>query len=349
MTIGAIMLCRTLSAAPELAETLNGFSPAVMAAQSLLDASVVSPAAVLESGTAASEPALAKMGLKCLSLRSASGEAALVLAGLRALPRCGAFFLLPAGSPLVSAKTMTALVRALEDTSAGCAVPAFQGQAGYPILIRTDRIRALSAPGIRFTPEELLSGLDGMVLPTEDPGVCCVSGQMQALARQRKGVSREICQGFFDELGTSREVRDHCTAAADRARSMCRLLNSHGFGLDTELCCSAAMLHDAFMSKIRHDRQAQAFLDRKGYTALARVVGTHSRFPENPSLGDERCVVVLADRLLRGTAAVTPEKQYGTMLSRFPKGTQLGDELRRDYLRCARLYKQYQQLEHPRG
>ncbi|MGI6029241.1 MAG: NTP transferase domain-containing protein [Candidatus Heteroscillospira sp.] len=338
MTISAILLCL-----PGCGERINGFCISEIAAQALTDGGAVSPAAVRGSGC----PQLS--GFPPAGWKNIQEKESL-RAWLRALPRCDAFFMLTTDYPAVSPKTLRALAAGLENSQADCALPVINGKPGFPALIRAQSAHRLSGTDALLSPAELDRQLTAVQIPVRDGGIFMRPDNPDTLKRLTSscGISREICRGIFYALDSAPEVRSHGEAVADKAREMCRILNRHGFALDTELCCSSAMLHDVFMTEAQHDRRIQRFLAEKGYDAVARVAGTHRRFPENPSLGDERCIVALADRLVAGTASSTPDKHYAPMLERFAKGTQIGDEIRRDYLRCARLYKQYQELERQR-
>lgn len=58
-----------------------------------------------------------------------------ILLGLRAIPRHGAFYVLPADMPAVPENVFCALAKALQESGASCARPLCGGRRGHPILL----------------------------------------------------------------------------------------------------------------------------------------------------------------------------------------------------------------------
>lgn len=334
-------------------EELNGFPMVRMTAQSLLDAGVLSPVAVCAQGAAEPAGTLASMGYHIAWNAEPKDSDMLesVKIGIRALPECDAFFMLPADMPVISPKSLRALIDALMDSDADFALPVLGAKNGHPPLIRTSCAERILAHNGEKGLKGALNTLKKLTLPLSDMGLTMdadIQSELSAVraeAKKRRGLSQALCEQILKELATPENTRAHCHVVAQKAREMTLFLNRRGFGLDSELCCSAAMLHDALKQQRKHDLCIREELERRGYLALAEITGGHMRFGENASLSDEASILILADRLVCGTEPTTPEERYREKLARFADDPMVKEIVQRDYERCLALYREYQMLE----
>lgn len=124
----------------------------------------------------------------------------------------------------------------------------------------------------------------------------------------------EECFRLLSEYGTPGNVREHCMAVAEKAVDLCRRLNFCGFGLNEEAVRAGALLHDIARTKHRHALEGALWLNSRGYTAAAALVGDHMALPQEEERISEKSVLFLADKLVKGTGEVSLEERY------FPEG-----------------------------
>lgn len=330
-------------------EAINGFPMAQMSAQTLLDAGVVSPVAVCAANAAEPAARLAAMGFHIAWNHDPKDADMLesVKIGIRALPECTAFFMLPADMPLISPKSLAALADALQNSDADFILPAFGGKNGHPPLIRAAAIPHILAYHGEKGLKGALNTRKKLALPLDDPGLIMDADLPDELfavrteAKKRRGLSAPLCETLLKEFAVSEQTLAHCRAVAETLREMTGRLNRRGFALDSELCYSAGLLHDAFKGRPRHDLKIREELDARGYSALAGIAGGHMRFCAAPSLNDETSLLILADRMTCGTERVSPDDRYREKLARFADDPEVYPIVCRDYERCMTLYREY--------
>lgn len=352
MVIGAILTAagasRRMGSFKPL-EEINGFPMIRMTAQSLLDAGVACPVAVCAAGAQELADILTPMGYHIAWNPDPKDADMLesVKIGIRALPECDAFFMLPADMPLISPKSLRALIEALEASDADFALPVFGEKNGHPPLIRSRCIERILAHDGEKGLKGVLNTMEKLVLPLEDIGLTLDADVREDLstarreAKRLRGLSAELCEALLQELAAPEKAQEHCRAVAEKAEKICACLNKHGYALDSELCRSAALLHDACKGQKRHDRRIREELLQRGYSAVAEVAGAHMRFREDASLREEAAVLILADRLTHGTQTVTPEERYRENLARFAEDPEVSAIVQRDYEKCMALYQEY--------
>lgn len=169
-----------------------------------------------------------------------------------------------------------------------------------------------------------------------------VPGDFRAMAQYAKahrGVSERICESLYGEVSLPEHIRAHCRAVGELAAHMAEKLVEAGAYLDIELCRSGGCLHDLLRLSPHHEAAAEAFLEEKGYLALARVVGAHKGFPEEPeTLCREEVLVCLADKSILETSRVSFEERYRKALEKKP----VKERILRDIRTCRRLAEEYE-------
>jgi hypothetical protein len=102
------------------------------------------------------------------------------------------------------------------------------------------------------------------------------------------------------------------------------LLNKAGLQLDVDLITAGGLVHDLAKGKPHHAPKAGRLLFCQGFTKLAGVVAAHMEldFMAESEL-DEKAVVFLADKLVKGERLVTIEERFSSALDRFSQDDQV--------------------------
>lgn len=166
---------------------------------------------------------------------------------------------------------------------------------------------------------------------------------LERQAKARRGVSKKLCEAFYEEVSLPDHIREHCFAVGELAGWMAERLVEHGAFLDVELCRSGGYLHDLLRLEPHHAEAAGAFLEERGYFALAEVVRAHMGFPESSApeqitVCRESAVVCLADKLIRETRRVTLEQRYQKALAH----ENVKPRILRDLQICRRLAEEFE-------
>jgi CTP:molybdopterin cytidylyltransferase MocA len=261
--------------------------------------------------------------------------------------RLDAVLILPGDMPGVSPGTIGALRTQAAHDGASVLYPQCPQGRGHPILVKRECFEAirgfegdggLKAALLGYERGAVDVDDEGILLDADDPASFA---QLEAFVRRTKGISEALVDGFLDRCGTLPHIRDHCKAVGKMAAWMARALDRRGLCLDTELCRSAAGLHDMERLEKDHPRVAEKRLRADGYEAVAAIVAKHDGYPELNALPSaktplaevtitEAGIVGLADKLIQETRPVTLDVRYQKALTRFPETTEIGQHIRRD-------------------
>ncbi len=118
------------------------------------------------------------------------------------------------------------------------------------------------------------------------------------------------CEQLLEEYGTLPHVREHCRAVAVKALEICRELKSCGTVLNEAAVQAAALLHDLARKGKDHAKAGAVWLNDRGYSALAAIVGDHMTLPEEEERISEKSVVFLADKYVKGAGTVSLYQRY---------------------------------------
>jgi CTP:molybdopterin cytidylyltransferase MocA len=272
--------------------------------------------------------------------------------GLRSLPEdVDALFVLPADVAAVSPRTFGALSARAAQDSALIFRPEFQAVGGHPLLVKASCFNTILAfdgdGGLR----KALDPLRVEPVAVEDEGITLDADEsadfavLAAYARATKGVSSSITGKLLDEFETPTHIRSHGRAVSELALRMVRRLNARGCCLDSELCRSAAALHDMNRLEEHHSQVAAAHLRTCGYDAVARVVGDHDNTQGfDTTVFSESLIVFIADKLVKESHLVTLEERYEPALRRFSAETPIGQRIRQDKAWCQAMLTRYEEL-----
>jgi hypothetical protein len=163
--------------------------------------------------------------------------------------------------------------------------------------------------------------------------------------QKTKGISAQLVVELLEAADTPQNVREHCGVVSAVAARMAARLNILGYCLDTELCRSAAALHDMCRVQEHHSRKAAVALRSYGYDAVARVVEEHDGFSGiDPEVFTESLIVCTADKLVKHTGMVMPEQRYASGMERFPATSDIGARIRADLEVCKHVVARYEGL-----
>jgi CTP:molybdopterin cytidylyltransferase MocA len=283
-----------------------------------------------------------KLGLHTLleTERQESGEAPV-----------DAIFVSPADVAAVEPRSFGQLRERAVHSDAVVFQPSFHGKKGHPLLVRRPCFEAIlsfdGAGGLR----EALKPFSAECVELADEGITLDADEaadfkrLSAYARGVKGLAPAVIKGLLNDAKTPQHIREHCRVVAELALRMARRLNIAGQCLDSELCRSAAALHDMNRLEQHHSQVAADTLRRLGYDAVARVVGAHdSAEGFVPDTFSESLVVFIADKLVRETERVTLEERYRPALKRFSAATDIGQRILRDKALCREAISHYEEL-----
>jgi hypothetical protein len=229
--------------------------------------------------------------------------------------------------------------------------PEFEGRGGHPLLVKRPCFEAILGFGGDGGLREALRPFKTRSVAIADEGVTLDADEsaafdvLAAYTVRTKGLSRSITEKILDDFGTPPHIRAHGAAVSALAVRMARHLNIHGQCLDSELCRSAAALHDMNRLDAQHSRVAAANLRAYGYNAVAQVVAQHDNAQGlTAAVFTEALIVFVADKLVKESQIVTLEERYAPALARFSEETSVGQRIREDKAMCAEALKRYENL-----
>ena len=328
---------------------LNGFPMIQMTVQSLKNAGIRDITVV--TGYRAEEM---REILAPLCVRVAENPAyektdmlASICLGLLAVKDADAVFFLPGDLPLIAPGSMKQVKERLPLLSEGtqALVPVTGGKTSHPPVLLSGGFEAVLGYRGEGGLKGAFSSMKTEYMELDDAGTLADADfrgdfeKLKECARAQKGVSRELCERWYEETGLPEPVRAHCRAVGELAGWMAECLTGHGACLDIELCRSGGFLHDLCRLSKDHEAKAGAFLRERGYLALAEVVEQHRGFAEEPgSICEEWAIVCLADKLVREDQRVSLEVRYEKAFAHDP----VKERILRDIKVCQRLKKEFE-------
>jgi CTP:molybdopterin cytidylyltransferase MocA len=254
-------------------------------------------------------------------------------------------------TPPRSISTVPSPPRVAPHTLGSYLIPTHEGRRGHPVLLARECFDAVlhyeGNEGLRG----VLAALNGGQVPVTDPGILLDADDPKAFEKlsryvhTHKGLAGELVDGLLNACQTLPHIREHCRAVSALAMRMAHRLNALGQGLDTQLCRSAAALHDMLRLQPQHENAAEQHLLNLGYDVLAKTIGLHNTFEDpEPDVFSESLIVCLADKLVKGTTLIAPSQRYEPGLRKFPETTKVGQRVRRDLALCQTMLGRYEAL-----
>lgn len=355
MKIGGVIMAAGLSSRMKKFKPLlmlNGFPMIHMTVQSMKNAGVEKIMVVTGHRGEEIAGALKDQGVLLAENREYAVTDMLASAkvGIRCMTDMDGILFLPGDIPLIAPDTYgrildrAAFLLSGEQQVHGM-IPVWEGKRVHPLFLFREAMEKIldyqGEDGLRGA----LKSLNTEEIPVADPGAARdadVPGEfawLEAYARKRTGVSRDICEMWYEEVNLPEHIRAHCRAVGELAGWMAESLVGSGACLDVELCRSGGYLHDLLRLEPHHEKAAGAFLREKGYLALAAVVEQHGGFGARPqSVCREDVVVCLADKLVKETERVTLQARYEKALGQ----KIIKEEKLRDFRICCGLAREFE-------
>ena len=274
------------------------------------------------------QPVAERKGARAIiNPRFAEGMFSSIVAGSDTLPGWAeAAFVLPADIPLVRPTTVRQLASAWASRRAGIVYPVFEGYRGHPPLIARD-ILAESAHTTRSGRLSSLLGSHERVAVDEPVADEAIHLDMDtpadydvlvSLASRRDIPTAAECEAILAMQRVEARVIRHARKVAHVANCLAEALVGSGLKLDLELVRAGALLHDVAKGQPEHAVAGASLLRSMNFGRVAKVVETHTDLGDDFEL-DEKTLVYLADKLVRGEDLVTLNERFQPALDRFVK------------------------------
>ena len=291
------------------------------------DAGVAEVIAVLGHRAEELQPMAERAGARCiLNPHFKQGMFSSISAGSRALAGwVEAAFVLPADIPLVRPHTIRRMASIFITRRDGIVYPVFEGRRGHPPLIERKILNEAAAVGATGPLFDLLARHENEAinLLVADHGIHMDMNTpadydaLRALAACRDIPTRAECEAILVTQSVALPQVRHSRRAAEVAERIALALERSGLPLNVELVRAGALLHDLAKGQPNHAAVGAEFLRSMDFPRVATVVGAHTELDFLDGQLDERAIVYLADKLVRGDNVVTLEQRFQPALARF--------------------------------
>jgi len=249
-----------------------------------------------------------------------------IVIGCQALPEWAeAAFVLPVDIPLIRPATIRQLAETRASLSGAIVYPVFGGHRGHPPLIGR-QILAETAPGGAEGP---LSALlmrherSSIEVPVADEAIHMDMDTptdydiLVSLAARHDIPSGAECAEILAGQHVTQPVIRHSRMVANIALRLAHALHRTGMRLNMDLVQAGALLHDLAKGRPDHAVLGASILRAMDFLRVAEIVGAHTDLQFSRSTLDERAIVYLADKLVRGEDLVTITQRFQPALDRF--------------------------------
>lgn len=255
----------------------------------------------------------------------ADGMMSSIKAGIAALPETiDEVLILPVDVPLVRASTLARIVEHAGQERSPLLCPTFLGRHGHPPFVgRTLFAEILAAPP-EATLRDILDRHQQKALPVIDSGVLRDMDyaedyrRLAAALPHRRHPDEAECAAMQDAVGTPEPTRRHCAVVAELAVEIADRLVAKGVPIDVGAVRAGALLHDIAKGQADHAAAGARHVAAFGFADVAEIVGAHMAVAFGPGDPlDERHLVFLADKLVRGEQRVSLEDRFAPALEAF--------------------------------
>lgn len=253
-----------------------------------------------------------------------------IAAGVASLAKaCEAFFLLPGDIPLIRQYSIRELLHVYRKTRSPVVYPVYKGVRGHPPLIAAECfahiLNGMGEGGLR----DILYGFESRSIEVElaDQGILVDIDtpedyqRLQKMLRRRDLPSAEECLTLLYKYQPGNEkLLLHGQKVADVAVKLAVLLTKSGLRFDIDLLRAGGLMHDIAKGRPNHAKRGERWLICQGYPALGSLVGAHMELPPiEEALPDEKTLLFIADKLVKGDRVVTLEERFAPVLQRFSR------------------------------
>jgi molybdenum cofactor cytidylyltransferase len=267
-------------------------------------------------------PNIESLGARCIHNKNfRNGMFSSMKTGITSLEADrAAFFILPADIPLVRHQTVQHILNAWPNGEKDILYPCFQGERGHPPLISARYVGNISnwngKGGMRGFLEQHenralnIPVADEFILMDMDTPV----DYQQALKNHRTRsipTERECLALMADVFDVDKKIISHCREVSRLATHIGTVLANAGVKLDIPRITAAGLVHDIAREHPCHADRGARILEDFGFSGVARIVGDHMDIciHENHPI-DEREIVYIADKLVKGNRIVTLEARF---------------------------------------
>jgi HD superfamily phosphohydrolase YqeK len=140
--------------------------------------------------------------------------------------------------------------------------------------------------------------------------------ELRTLATCREVPTRAECEAILADRRVETSIVLHSRVVARVAERITNALVRSGMTLNAELVLAGAMLHDLAKGEPDHAAVGAGILHLMDFPQVAAIVSVHTDLDFSGDI-DERAIVYLADKLVRGEEIVTVDQRFQTALERF--------------------------------
>lgn len=283
--------------------------------------------AILGHRAAELQPLAERAGARCIhNPHYKQGMFSSITAGSRALANgVEAAFVLPAEIPLVRPHTIRRMASVFVTRRDGIVYPVFEGHRGYPPLIGRKLLNEAARDGVTGSLFDLLARHENEAI-----NLCvadqCIHMDMDTpanyealcdLAACRDIPTRAECEAILVMQPVAPSQVRHSRRVAEVAERIARALERSGLPVNVELARAGALLHDMAKGQLNHAAVGAEILRSMDFPRVATVVAAHTELDFSGGQLDERAIVYLADKLVRGENLATLEQRFQPALARF--------------------------------
>lgn len=257
----------------------------------------------------------------------ADGMMSSIKAGIAALPETvQGVMILPVDIPLVRPVTLARIAEKAGEGKAAVVRPSFRGEPGHPPFVHRQLFPAILAAPPEATLRDVLERYRQHVrsIPVIDS---CVLRDMDysedyhrlaALLPHRHHPDEAECAAIQDAIGTPEPTRRHCAVVAELAVEIANRLVNRGVSIDVDAVRAGALLHDVAKSEPDHAAAGARHIAGFGFDDVAKIVASHMQLAYEPGQAiDERHLVFLADKLIKGEQRVSLGERFAPALTAF--------------------------------
>jgi len=227
-------------------------------------------------------------------------------------------FILPADSPFVQQFTLNKMMEEIKNSNSNLLQPSFEGIAGHPLLVRNtvfDKILyhdgtkglqgAISNMGMDYKNIELVDS--GIILDADTTNDYL---KLLRFNENKNCPSIEMCEKIQDYFYMSESVKKHSETVALVALYICDNLYEEGIFLDKKKVMAASLLHDVAKGLNKHAEAGAEWLLQMGYHGISEIVKEHMELTRISHMINEKEVVYLADKLVKGETLVSIKERF---------------------------------------
>ncbi len=227
-------------------------------------------------------------------------------------------FISPADSPFVQQFTLNKMMEEMINLNYNLFQPSYEGINGHPLLLRKSSVNKIlfhdGTNGLQGAIANM--GTDYKNLSFVDPGIKLdadnASEYLKLLEYNeiKNCPTIEQCKKIQDYFSMTPAVKAHCKKVASVALNICDNLNKNGISLNKNKVVAASLLHDIAKGKDKHAEVGALWLKDMGYYEISDIVKEHMELKEISKIPNEKEVVYLADKLVKGEKLVSIKERF---------------------------------------